>query len=151
MLNAGTYSSEQQILAYFTRPNRSINHARIIEIRGGKKHSSVPAATAVELERFIKTWPMIDPKTGLHLLGDELLVKAREAMLSAVQGYNDPKTYFKSELFIVTAVIAWTYLLHYYYQRQRVDHRYCDANGEPKQTRHGAVKLWDLERCMKAK
>ena len=41
-------------------------------------------ATDEELDRFLKDWPQIDPSTGLHLLGDELLIKAREAMLVAV-------------------------------------------------------------------
>jgi hypothetical protein len=41
-----------------------------------------------------------------------LVKKAREAMLAAVQIHNNPQIDFKSELFIVTSVIAWTYLLH---------------------------------------
>jgi hypothetical protein len=47
-----------------------------------------------------------------------LAKKAREAMLSAVQIHNNPQIDFKSELFIVTSVIAWTYLLHAYYHEQ---------------------------------
>lgn len=31
--------NDQDILAYFTRPTRSINHARILEIRNGSKHA----------------------------------------------------------------------------------------------------------------
>lgn len=45
----------------------------------------------------------------------ELAIKAREAMLSAVQIYNNPNIQFKSETFIVLSIIAWTYLLHAYY------------------------------------
>ena len=45
-------------------------------------------------------------------------------MLFAVQSYNNPRTYFRSEIFIVTAIIAWTYLLHAYYKMQNVDYRY---------------------------
>jgi hypothetical protein len=37
-------------------------------------------------------------------------------MLTAVQIYNNPQIDFKSELFIVTTMIAWTYLLHAYYR-----------------------------------
>jgi hypothetical protein len=44
-------------------------------------------------------------------LANELLKKAREAMLTAVQIFNNPHVEFKSELFIVTTIIAWTYLL----------------------------------------
>lgn len=49
----------------------------------------------------------------------ELVKKAREAMLTAVQIYNNPQIEFKSELFIVTTVIAWTYLLHAYFRNTK--------------------------------
>ena len=49
-------------------------------------------------------------KVGSYAI--ELVKKAREAMLTAVQIYNNPQIDFKSELFIVTIVVAWTYLLH---------------------------------------
>ena len=88
--------NDQDILAYFTRPTRSINHARIAEIRNDAKHKSVSAASQVELAAFLSSWPQIDPATGAHLKGDELLVKAREAMIQAVQGFNNPRAYFKS-------------------------------------------------------
>lgn len=39
----------------------------------------------------------------------ELLIKSREAMMSAVQLYNNPQITFKSETFITLAIIAWTY------------------------------------------
>jgi hypothetical protein len=116
--------NDQDILAWFTRPMRSINHARIAAIRDGSKHNSIAAATADELRRYRSAWPQIDPKTGLQLVDAELLIKAREAMLHAVQGYNNPRTFFKSEIFIVTVVIAWTYLLHWYYREKDIDHRY---------------------------
>ena len=74
----------QDIQAYFSRPKRSINHARISEIRDGTKHKTVKPASDAELDAFLETWPDIDPATGLHLQGDELLVKAREAMIAAV-------------------------------------------------------------------
>lgn len=53
--------------AYFSRPTRSINHARISEIRDGNKHKSVKAATVAELDAFLDAWPNVDPNTGLHL------------------------------------------------------------------------------------
>ena len=56
-------------------------------------------------------------------LAKELLKKAREAMLTAVQIFNNPQVEFKSELFIVTTIIAWTYLLHAYYRRKGVEYR----------------------------
>lgn len=112
MLAKGTFGNDQDILAYFTRPSRSINHARIAEIRTEAKHAKAKAATDEEFQGFLDARPQVDPQTGLHIHGDELLIKAREAMLVAVQSYNNPKPQFRSEVFIVTAIIAWTYLFH---------------------------------------
>lgn len=80
----------QDVQAYFSRPTRSINHARISEIRDGPKHKAIKAASDADLDAFLEAWPSVDPGTGLHLQGDELLVKAREAMIAAVQTFNNP-------------------------------------------------------------
>ncbi len=53
MIADGRWPNDQDILAYFTRPTRSINHRAIGEIRSGTKHTAVQAATAVGLEDFI--------------------------------------------------------------------------------------------------
>ncbi|MRX50435.1 DUF3644 domain-containing protein [Paracoccus sp. S-4012] len=146
-----TELNDQDILAFFTRPTRSINHARIAEIRNDTKHRSVNAATQMELDSFLAAWPQIDHATGTHFIGDELLVKAREAMIQAVQGFNNPRAYFKSETFIVIAVIAYTYLLHWHYRRNGVDIRYrrrVDGIETVSRTRHGADKHWELEACL---
>jgi hypothetical protein len=110
MMGIPPRKNDQDILAYFTRPTRSINHARIKDIRDGRTHGTVTPATTEDLAKFLEAWPQVDD-SGLHLIGDELLIKAREAMLHAVQGFNNPRAHFKSEVFIVTAVIAWTYLM----------------------------------------
>src|ERR1700744_93723 len=78
----------QDVQAYFSRPTRSINHARISEIRDGAKHKAIKAASDTELDAFLEAWPDVDSGTGLHLRGDELLVKAREAMIAAVHSFN---------------------------------------------------------------
>ena len=39
----------------------------------------------------------------------ELITKSREAMMSAVQIYNNPQITFKAETFISLAIISWTY------------------------------------------
>jgi hypothetical protein len=137
----------QDIQAYFSRPTRSINHARISEIRDGAKHKAIRPATDVELDGFLDTWPNIDPGTGLHLQGDELLIKAREAMIAAVHTFNSAGLHFRAELFIVTAVIAWTYLLHAYFRREGVDYRY-KRNGVVQTTPEGAEKYWELGHCI---
>ena len=111
MLERGGYT-DQDILAYFTRPTRSVNHRLIGEIRTGKKRKVLRAASPEDLDAFLTIWPDHDAQTGLSLRGDELLVKAREAMIAAVQTFNGAGINFRAELFIVTAIIAWTYLLH---------------------------------------
>ena len=73
----------------------------------------------------------------------ELVKKAREAMLAAVQLYNNPQVTFKSESFITLAVIGWTYLLHAYYRSNGIDYRYYHHVGKKKiydKTKYGAYK-----------
>lgn len=82
---------------------------------------------------------------------EELLVKSREAMLSAVQIFNNPNIQFKSENFIVLSNISWMYLLHAYYKSIKIDYRYYNSAGQRKKydkTKKGAFKYWELERCL---
>lgn len=81
----------------------------------------------------------------------ELVKKAREAALAAVQIFNNPNITFKSESYIVLMIIAWTYLLHAHYRKQKVDYRYCEQTGKRRKfsrTKRGAHKYWELERCL---
>ena len=81
----------------------------------------------------------------------ELVKKAREAMLAAVQLYNNPQVTFKAESFITLSVIGWTYLLHAYYRSIGIDYRYYRNAGKKKvydKTKYGAYKHWELERCL---
>jgi hypothetical protein len=137
----------QDIQAYFSRPTRSINNARISEIQSGAKHKAIKAASDEELDAFLDAWPNVDPTTGLHHQGDELLMKAREAMIAAVHTFNSAGLYFRAELFIVTSIIAWTYLLHAYFKREGVDYRYKKA-GVVERTPSGAEKYWELSQCI---
>ena len=138
------FSNDQDILAYFTRPTRSVNHRLISEIRFGKKHKSIKAASEDDLEAFLVNWPDIDHETGLSVRGDELLIKAREAMIAAVQTFNSAGLTFRAELFIVTAIIAWTYLMHAWFKREGIDYRYPGQK-----TKEGANKFWELGHCLK--
>lgn len=82
---------------------------------------------------------------------EELLVKSREAMLSAVQIFNNPNVQFKSETFIVLSTIAWTYLLHAYYRSINVEyiyHRVVNGRKQFDRTKRKAFKFWELERCL---
>lgn len=152
MISDGRWPNDQDILAYFTRPTRSVNHRAIAEIRTGAKHTSVKPAEADELDSFIAYWPDVDAETGLSLRGDELLVKAREAMIAAVHTFNSAGLTFRAELFIVTAVIAWTYLLHSWFKREGIDYRHTRNEGGQKivvKTSSGAEKFWELSQCLK--
>lgn len=137
----------QDIQAYFSRPTRSINHARISEIRDETKHKNIKAASESDLDTFLEAWPNVDPDTGLHLQADELLIKAREAMIAAVHNFNSAGLFFRAELFIVTSVIAWTYLLHAFYKQKGIDYRY-KKGGVVAKTRNGADKYWELGQCL---
>ena len=82
---------------------------------------------------------------------NELLDKSKEAMVSAVQIYNNPLIKFKSEMFIITAIISWTYLMHAYYSKESIDYRYFHMRGKRKRydrTKNGAYKHWEIERCI---
>ena len=148
MLDEGS-RTHQDILAYFTRPTRSVNHRVISEIDGKKKFAGVAAASPEALTSYLVAWPDLDPETGLSARGDELLIKAREAMIAAVHTFNGAGLTFRAELFITTAVIAWTYLMHAFYRRENVDYRYRGDDGAVALTKEGAEKFWELGRCLR--
>jgi len=84
----------------------------------------------------------------------ELITKSREAMLSAVQIFNNPNIQFKSENFIVLSNISWMYLLHAYYRDMGIEYRYYQMTGTRKRfdkTKRGAYKFWELEHCLNTK
>jgi len=91
-------------------------------------------------------------KKRIGSIKNELATKSREAMLSAVEIYNNPNIQFKSETFIILAIISWTYLLHSYYRSKHIDYSYYskNTNGRKKydRTKYGAKKYWELERCL---
>ncbi|WP_116600003.1 DUF3644 domain-containing protein [Primorskyibacter marinus] len=138
------FTNDQDILAYFTRPTRSVNHRLISEIRNEAKHKAIKPASDHDLDAFLATWPDIDHETGLSIRGDELLIKAREAMIAAVQTFNSAGLTFRAELFIVTGIIAWTYLLHAWLKREGIDYRYPGQT-----TKEGADKFWELGHCLR--
>ncbi|HEY0628573.1 MAG TPA: DUF3644 domain-containing protein [Sphingomicrobium sp.] len=140
--------NDQDILAYFTRPTRSINHRAIAEIRTETKHKALKPASADQLREFLEAWPDVEPDTGLCVRGDELLIKAREAMIAAVHTFNSAGLTFRAEIFMTTAMIAWTYLAHAWFKREGVDYRY-KQNGAVKTLKSGAEAYWDLTKCLK--
>jgi hypothetical protein len=152
MVADGRWPNDQDILAYFTRPTRSTNHRAIGEIRTEAKHAAIKSATPEDLDEFLLSWPQVDAETGLSLRGDELLIKAREAKIAAVHTFNSAGLTFRAELFIVTAVIAWTYLLHAWFKREGIDYRHTKSQSGHKvviKTPSGADKFWELGQCLK--
>lgn len=81
----------------------------------------------------------------------DLIDKSREAMLSAVQIYNNPLITFKTESFIVLSMIAWTYILQAYYRSKKIEYRYYEKAGKRKRfirNPDGSIKYWDLRECI---
>eukprot|EP01013_Petalomonas_cantuscygni_P002954 TRINITY_DN13093_c0_g1_i1.p1 TRINITY_DN13093_c0_g1~~TRINITY_DN13093_c0_g1_i1.p1 ORF type:complete len:390 (+),score=-12.67 TRINITY_DN13093_c0_g1_i1:90-1259(+) len=95
--------------------NATVNSARVTEV---KQNTKQRVATNEEVDFFIAKKHSFDPKTGLNLYDDERLIRARESMILAVQIFNSAGLKFKTEVFAVIANIAWTYLLHEFYERR---------------------------------
>lgn len=95
----------------------TVNSARITEV---KKDANQKPASDDEVAFFQIKRRSYDPKTGLNLIDDERLVRAREAMILAAQIFNSAALNFKTEVFAMLANVAWTYLLHEFYARKGV-------------------------------
>ena len=117
LLDKGQRNQDIQALINIGRP-ATINGARISEV---KKNKNQESASEEEIEFFQKRKRSYDLRTGLNLYDDERLIRAREAMILAVQVFNSVAIAFKTEVFSVLANIAWTYLLHEYYERNGVN------------------------------
>jgi len=117
LLNNGWRNQDIQALVNVGRL-ATINSARITEV---KKDQKQKAASDDEVAFFEIKKRSFDPGTGLNLFDDERLVRAREAMILAVQIFNSAALNFKTEVFSVLTNIAWTYLLHEHYSRNSVD------------------------------
>jgi len=142
--------NDQEIQSFFTRPSRTINHARISDIRNARKYHAVPSAGDADLDAFLSRWPNVDTETGAHVLDDELVLKAREAMIAAVHVFNGAGLYFRAEIFIAISIIAWTYAILADLKRNGVDTRHRDraADGKIATTPSGAKRVWDLRKCL---
>ena len=114
LLGQGKRNQDIQALVNSGR-KATINSARIT---GVKRDAKISPASEDEVEFFILKKRSFDPKTGLNSFEDERLIRARDAMLLAVQIFNSPLVRFKTEVFTVLASIAWTYLLHEHYVRK---------------------------------
>ena len=79
----------------------------------------------------------------------ELLNKAKESALLAVDIYNKPQTSFKSSGFIVLMCIAWTSLLHSIFEKQKIKYFYRKKNSIRFEKVDGENKAWELKKCAK--
>ncbi|BCX17640.1 MAG: hypothetical protein KatS3mg117_1322 [Geminicoccaceae bacterium] len=161
MMYHKAFGTDQEILAHFSNPRRTVNNGRLSEIRRALEAQAdtgnpaidrfrpQPIASRDEINAFLAAPPRFDPRTGLDLVDDELVIKAREAMLLAVQGYNSAAIRFKAETFIVLSIIAWTYLMLAHYRKRGIDCVYRDKNGNPETTPHGQPKYLELGALLK--
>ncbi|OIR25490.1 DUF3644 domain-containing protein [Bathymodiolus thermophilus thioautotrophic gill symbiont] len=79
----------------------------------------------------------------------ELLNKAKESALLAVDIYNKPQTSFKSSGFIVLMCIAWTSLLHSIFEKQKTKYFYRKKDSIRFEKIDGENKAWELKKCAK--
>ncbi len=153
-LIAHTQLNDQMIVAIFSHVSRTINHREIGSIRKGQKYASTPVASKADVELFLAQYGRFERiAQQFRVLPQEAhfqqVQKATEAMKASVAVYNNPTIRWKSEIFIVNAVIAWTYLMHAYYGTHGIDYRYRHG-GELVLTADGRPKHWELTKCLDA-
>lgn len=117
LLNKGWRNQDIQALVNIGR-SATVNSARITEVKINQRQK---VASDDEVAFFEIKKNSFDPKTGLNLFDDERLIRAREAMIFAVQIFNSAALNFKTEVFAILANVAWTYLLHEHYARKGVE------------------------------
>ena len=123
LLAEGMRNQDIHALINYER-SATVNFGRIA---GVKKSQKIDAASPEEVAFFRRKKHSFDPVTGLNLYGDERLIRAREAMILAVTIFNSGSYRFKTEVFAVLANIAWTYLLHEYYDRKGIPPNNADG------------------------
>lgn len=153
-LAAHTSLNNQAITAIFSHLDRNINNREIGTIRVGKgKYAKIAPATKPEVDDFLAKYGRLQAsarKLGV-LPSDQNIMridKALELMRAAVSIYNNPALSFRTEMFIVNAMIAWTYALHAFYLKNWVNPVYRDGAGKPVKAPDGNHKLWDLSTCL---
>jgi hypothetical protein len=117
LLADGIRSQDIHSLINYERPV-TVNFGRIA---GVKSDDKIAPASPEDVAFFRRKKRSFDPVTGLNLYRDERLIRAREAMILAVTIFNSASYRFKTEVFAVLANIAWTYLLHEFYERKGIE------------------------------
>lgn len=147
--------NDQAALSVFSYLHRNINHREISAIRRNAKarYQNIQAASASEVDQLLYDYAKVESsaaKLGFCKLdeAEAQVHKAVEIMRTAVTAYNSGVMVSRSEMFIVLAVIAWTYVLHAQLRRLNIEPAYVDEHGEPVLL-DGQPKLWDLTRCLR--
>jgi len=153
-LIAHTDLNDQMIVSIFSHASRTINHREIGYFRDATnaKYKDCPVATKAEIERFLRRYRRFERIAKAHgVIPQEdhfqLVQKAAEAIKAAVSIFNNPSIQWKAEIYIVNAIIAWTYLMHAYYKTKGIGYQYQKA-GIAQLTDEGRPKLWELSKCL---
>jgi hypothetical protein len=117
LLQRGWRNQDIQALVNTGRP-ATINSGRITSI---KHDDRIKPAGKAEVDEFRFRRAAFDQQTGLDPFTKERLVRAREAMILAVELFNTPRIRFKAGVFAMLANVAWTYLLHEYYEGRDIE------------------------------
>ncbi|MCL5409868.1 MAG: DUF3644 domain-containing protein [Patescibacteria group bacterium] len=72
-----------------------------------------------------------------------LLDKAKDSATQAVSVFNDPRSNFRTGNFTVLMTIAWTALLHSYFEKNKIKYFYKQENGRFIKI-DGECKAWEL-------
>lgn len=80
---------------------------------------------------------------------NNLLNKAKESCLLAVDIYNKPKTSFKSGAYVVLMTIAWTSLFHAIFEKKSIKYFHRKKNSNRYVIIDGDKKSWELADCVK--
>jgi len=87
---------------------------------------------------------------GLPAKQANLIEKAKESALLAVDIYNKPKTSFRAGGFVVLMCIAWTALLHAIFEKQKKKYFYPDDKNPRRYKKiDGEYKAWELLKLAK--
>lgn len=110
-----------------------------IVYRDGKNYIPIDNfGQTVSLEQFKKSFSQTRMNTRNTYKYEKLLEKSKNAILSAVQHYNNPLTTFKTESFIVLMTIGFTSLFHAIFEKNGWN--YVEKNTDKKY-------LYDLSKC----
>ena len=77
-----------------------------------------------------------------------LLEKSQDSALQAVSTYNDPRSIFRAGNFTVLMTIAWTSLMHAYFEKHKINYYYKKSNGRYEYI-DGDKATWDLQQSLK--